>query len=179
MKNIILIILALTILHSCKNTKNEEQTSKKDLEIKERELALKEKDMKLKEEEMMRKREGDIQRKEEEFRQKQTTGIALNGKYTGSIRDGTYWEVFITDFDGSNFKGYNIIYWDKHPEGMVTNFSGEFKLSDNMIVMYEDRNAERSGAFYGTVTRDGDFMNGSWYRYSDRREYIWNLKKTD
>lgn len=178
-KIIIVAIMSLAFIFqsSCKDTTDSNEESKKDLELKEKELALKEKDIKLKEEELLRKREENIERKENELNQMKKYEINLEGEYSGSIRDGTYWTMIINNFDGKNFTGYNIVYWEKHPDGMRTNCTGEYNLSDKTITIYEDRSTYGSGTFYGTVSSDGNNISGTWYRYSDGGSYLWNLRK--
>lgn len=174
---IFLTILIFLVLSSCKESKNTEDVSKKDIELKEKELALKEKDIKIKEEELLRKREESIEKKEKELSQEKNTYVNIEGKYDGSIKDGTYWVVYINNFNGRNFNGYNVIYWEKSPEGMRTNFSGKFNPSDNTITIYENRNAKGSGTFYGKVSSDEKTISGTWYRYSDGGSFTWNLNK--
>lgn len=176
---ICILIIFVLILSSCKENKNLEESGRKDLDLKEKELALKEKDIKLKEEELLRKREENIEKKEKEQSFKKDTDIRLEGKYEGSIKDGTYWAAYFFNFNGRNFTGYNIVYWENHPEGFKTNFSGEFNSDNNSVIIYEDRNAKGAGTFNGTVSPDGNRINGSWYRYSDGGSYMWNLKKNE
>lgn len=171
------LVLIVLILSSCKENKNPEDAVRKDLELKEKELALKEKDIKLKEEELLRKREENIEKKEKEQSFNKEMEIRLEGKYEGSIKDGTYWVVYIYNFNGRNFTGNNIVYWENHPEGFKTDFSGEFNSENNNVIIYEDRNAKGAGTFNGTVSPDGNNINGSWYRYSDGGSYLWILKK--
>ena len=176
---IFLTIFIFLVLSSCKEINNVNEQSKKDIELKEKELALKEKDIKLKEEDLLRKREENIEKKENELSKEKNTYVNIEGKYDGSIKDGTYWVVYINNFNGSNFIGYNVIYWQKSPEGMRTNFSGEFNSSDNTITIYEDRNAKGSGTFYGKVSSDEKTISGTWYRYSDGGSFTWNLTKVN
>lgn len=107
------------------------------------------------------------------------TGFNLSGSYWGSIKDGTRWYQFISNFDGKNFSGYNQIYWKKYPDGYKTSFNGEYNPDTRQIIIYEDRNANGAGKFIGTVSGDGKKMNGDWYRYSDNGTFTWNLEKTD
>lgn len=176
---IFLTILIFIAVSSCKDNNNLNDDAKKDLELKEKELALKEKDIKLKEEDLLRKREENIEKKEKELSQDKNTNVNIDGKYDGSIKDGTYWVVYINNFNGRNFNGYNVIYWEKYPEGMRTNFSGEFNASDNTITIYEERNTKGSGTFYGKVSSDEKNINGTWYRYSDGGSFTWNLTKVN
>lgn len=103
----------------------------------------------------------------------------LSGSYWGSIKDGTRWYQFITNFDGKNFSGYNQIYWKKYPDGYKTNFNGEYHSDTRQIIIYEDRNTKGAGKFIGTVSDDGRKMSGDWYRYSDNGSFTWNLEKSD
>jgi len=178
-KVIYVLVLTVLVLSSCKENKIQEDAVRKNLEFKEKELALKEIDIKLKEEELLRKREENIEKKEKKLNNVKVADIKFEGKYEGSIKDGTYWEVYIHDFKGGNFTGYNIIYWEKHPEGLKTNFNGEFNSDDNSVIIYEDRNAKGAGTFNGKVSSDGNSINGSWYRYSDGGSFTWNLKKVN
>ncbi|MBX7044240.1 MAG: hypothetical protein K1X86_00255 [Ignavibacteria bacterium] len=43
--------------------------------------------------------------------------------------------------------------------------------------MSEDKNTKGSGEFTGSVSQDGNNMNGEWRRYSDGGLFIWNLTK--
>lgn len=176
---IFLTMLICLALSSCKENKNVNEESKKEIELKEKELALKEKDIKIKEEEFLKKREENIEMKEKELSQEKNTYVNIEGKYDGSIKDGTYWVVYINNFTGRNFSGYNIIYWEKSPDGMRTYFSGKFNSSDNSITIFEDKNAKGSGTFYGKVSSDGKTISGTWHRYSDGGSFTWNLNKVN
>lgn len=176
---IFLAMLVLLFVTSCKESNNINEQSKKDIELKEKELALKEKDIKLKEEDLLRKREENIEKKEKELSKEKSSYVNIEGKYDGSIKDGTYWFVYINNINGRNFNGYNVIYWKKSPEGMRTNFSGEFNSSDNSITIYEDKNSKGSGTFYGKVSSDEKTISGTWYRYSDGGSFTWNLTKVN
>ena len=109
---------------------------------------------------------------------KSYNNVKLNGKYIGTIKDGTIWETFIYDFDGNSFIGYNIIYWEKSSEGLKASFTGIFNSTNGKIEMYEDRNVKGAGKFIGIITDDGSYMDGTWTRYSDGGSYQWNLKRS-
>lgn len=146
--------------------------------LKEKELELKEKEIELKEKEQLKEREESVEQKEKELKRNTNSEIYLSGKYSGSIKDGTYWEVFISNFDGRNFEGYNVIYWKKYPNGFRTSFKGEFNPTDNSIIMYEDINAKGSGTFYGNISSEGNIA-GKWKRYSDGGKFTWNLRQVN
>ncbi|MFZ4592403.1 MAG: toll/interleukin-1 receptor domain-containing protein, partial [Ignavibacteria bacterium] len=105
--------------------------------------------------------------------------INLLGKYSGSIKDGTKWYVYINDFEGSSIKGYNEVYWKKTPNGFKTNFTGTYEPLTRKITMLEDINAKGSGKFVGTVSVDGRTIMGDWHRYTDNNSFTWNLNKVD
>lgn len=103
--------------------------------------------------------------------------VELSGRYEGSIKDGTRWEVYITSYDGQSLSGYNKVYWQKYPEGYKTNFTGRYNSINGQIIMNEDRDAKGSGKFTGTVSDNGRIMSGDWKRYSDGGSFTWNLKR--
>jgi len=111
--------------------------------------------------------------------EKTTQIIELNGYYKGTIKDGTQWAVSISDFDGKNFKGYDIIYWKSTPEGIKANLTGTFNDEKNEILMLEDINIKGAGKFIGTISENGKIMNGSFFRYSDNDSYDWSLVKSN
>lgn len=179
MKKYIFIITALLFLFSACN-KNDNKESSNDL--KKKELELKEKELQLKEKELLEKKETELKEKEKQIEQKTQSKdnkkINLKGDYQGSIKDGTRWYVYITSFDGSNLKGYNIVYWKTTPNGFKTNFTGTYDSQFNKIIMYEDKNAKGSGKFVGMVSDNGNAMHGEWFRYTDNGSFTWNLERS-
>jgi serine/threonine protein kinase len=105
--------------------------------------------------------------------------IEIDGKYSGTIKDGTKWEVEIYGFDGKNFKGLNTIYWGftKNANGMTAPFKGEYDKNTCQIIMYEDPEVNKSGKFVGKISIDGKSITGDWFRYSDNGSYSFNLSK--
>ena len=185
MKFSILIVILVLLVSSC--SKDEEEQTPPTDDLKKKELELKEKELQLKEREILDKKEADLKAKEDELKNSQNidkddikdTKINLRGTYSGSIKDGTLWYMYITNFTGKNLKGYNKIHWESTPEGFKTNFSGTYDPSTREIILYEDRNATGSGKFIGTVSVDGKSISGDWFRYSDGNSFTWNLSKTE
>lgn len=103
--------------------------------------------------------------------------IDLKGNYSGTIKDGTRWNLSIDFFDGENISGSNVIYWAKYPEGFYTKFTGRYEPSGSRITLYEDINVKGAGVFNGTVSADGLIMSGEWRRNSDGGVYLWNLRR--
>jgi len=174
-----LLFLLSFIFVSCEESRMSNEGTINDLEIKRRELVLKEKEIKKKEDELLKQNEKNIEEKKNEFSQEINTNVNIEGRYEGSIKDGTYWTVYIDIFNGKKFDGYNVIYWKKSPDGFRTNFSGEYNSSDNSITIYEDRKAKGSGTFYGKVSSDEKTISGVWNRYSDGGSFTWNLTKVN
>lgn len=178
-KRILIILLfaftAILISTGC-GEKDEPQITADDL--KKKELELKEKELQLKEKEMIDKKETELKDREKQLEQKSNNiKIELAGTYAGTIKDGTYWHVVISNFDGKNFKGYNKIYWKSTPEGFKTNYTGTYDNSSGEIIMHEDRNAKGSGKFIGSISKDGNKMSGTWYRYTDNGSFTWELER--
>jgi hypothetical protein len=148
-------------------------------ELKKKELELKEKELNLKEKEMLDKKESELKEKEQKidkFSHNKLTDI--NGTYEGTIKNGTSWFVIIKDFDGSNFNGYDIVYWKTTPNGYRTSFHGTYDNNTKEIIIYEDKNIKGSGKFIGNVSADHEKMSGTWYRYSDGGSFTWELSKS-
>ncbi|MCX6159180.1 MAG: serine/threonine-protein kinase [Ignavibacteriae bacterium] len=105
--------------------------------------------------------------------------IEIDGKYSGTIKDGTKWEVEIYGFNGTNFKGINTIYWgfSKNTNGMTAPFKGEYDKNNCQIIMYEDPEVNKSGKFVGKISLDGKSITGDWFRYSDNGSYSFNLSR--
>lgn len=101
--------------------------------------------------------------------------VDLNGVYSGTIKDGTRWYVYIRDFNRTSFVGTNDIYWPRSPQGFKTNFTGTYDPASSQITMAEDRNAQGSGQFVGQVFADGESMSGTWTSYSGGTSFTWNL----
>lgn len=101
----------------------------------------------------------------------------LAGTYSGTVKDGTPWNVYISEFDGGSFTGRNEIYWANSPQGFRTSFTGTFDATTRRIVMSEDPTAKGAGEFVGEVSADGTSMTGTWSRYSDGQSFSWNLTK--
>jgi hypothetical protein len=139
--------------------------------------AEKEKELLLKEKELLTKEKELNAPLKTEQNNDNSIKINLEGTYSGTIKDGTKWNVYISNYDGQNFTGHNIIYWKKSPDGYKTNFNGIYNASNREIIMYEDKNAKGSGKFSGKVSADGMNMNGDWHRYTDGELFIWNLLK--
>ena len=185
MKFPIFLLILVLLVSSC--SKDEEEQTPPTDDLKKKELELKEKELQLKEREILDKKEADLKAKEQELKNSQNsdqndskdTKINLRGTYSGSIKDGNLWYVYITNFTGKNFKGYSKIYWESTPEGLKTNFSGIYDPITREIVMNEDRNAKGSGKFIGTVSGDGKSISGDWFRYSDGNSFTWNLSKIE
>lgn len=103
--------------------------------------------------------------------------VELNGKYEGTIKDGTRWKVNIYGFDGRNFEGSNTIYWaSKGAGGLTTTFYGTYDNATGEIIMNESE-GKGSGRFTGRLTENGKNMQGTWSRYSDGGTFSWNLSK--
>jgi hypothetical protein len=179
MNKFLIILIALSFMVSGCNKNDNKQTTD---DLKKKELELKEKELQLKEKEMLEKKEAELKEKEKQIDQqnqsKDIKKINLKGDYQGSIKDGTKWYVYITSFDGSNFKGYNVVYWKTTPDGFKTNFTGTYDSQFNKIIMLEDRNAKGSGKFIGTVSDNGNTMHGDWFRYTDNGSFTWNLERS-
>lgn len=175
MKHYILILLSLAILISCNKPNNDPETD----DLKKKELELKEKELQIRESEMLERKRSELDEKENKLRSNESTNnrTNLSGSYYGTIKDGTSWKAYISSFDGENFSGHNVIYWDKYPDGYRTNFTGSYNSFTNRITMSEDRNTKGAGKFTGTVSDDGASMSGEWYRYSDNGTFTWNLTK--
>lgn len=103
----------------------------------------------------------------------------INGTYWGTIKDGTRFYLYISNFDGKNFNGFNKIYWKKYPDGLKTNYTGTYDYKTKQIEMLEDPDAKGAGKFIGTVSESGSSIHGTWYRYSDNGSFTWNLEKSD
>lgn len=101
--------------------------------------------------------------------------VDLDGVYSGTIKDGTRWYVYIRDFNGTSFVGTNDIYWPRSPQGFKTNFTGTYDPTTQRITMDEDRNAQGSGQFVGQVFAGGGSMSGTWTLYSGGTSFTWNL----
>lgn len=145
------------------NSKSQEDSLKKrELELKQKELELKEKELNL---------------KEKDKSTDKLRNINITGKWIGTIKDGTKWEVYFTSQYLKEFDGYSTIYWSNHPEGFVTRFAGTVENDNSKIIIYEDRNAKGSGKFEGTISSDGNSMTGIWHRYSDNGSFTWNLSR--
>jgi len=175
---ILVLIISLTGYLIINNNQSEEKKSK-ELELKEKEIALKEKEM-----QNLRDRENELKQKKKELNSNENQNynssdvyINLNGTFTGSIKNGTYWRVTISGFEGNYFEGYNVIYWQKYPNGYRTAFTGNFNKETREITMFEDRNAKGAGKFIGKISTDGTTMSGVWYRYSDNGSFTWNLSR--
>jgi len=169
------LVLFLFISIGCGEKKD---TSSQD-DIKKKELELKEKELQLKEKEMIEKKSAMLDEKEKNLKQStiEKNRLNLTGSYSGSIKDGTSWQIFINNFDGENFKGFDIVFWSTHPNGFKTNFTGSFNKSTNEIIIYEDSRAKGSGKFVGKVSDDGNSMSGDWFRYTDKGSFTWNLTR--
>lgn len=141
-------------------------------------IKLKEKELDLKQQEIdLEKKKLESEKQNNEVQSNQYIKIInLNGNWSGTIKDGTYWTVEIQNFDGKNFDGINRIYWNKSPEGLKTNFSGILN-SSNEVTMYEDDKVKGAGKFKGLLSQDGNNMSGEWYRYSDNGSFTWSLKR--
>lgn len=156
------------------------QKKEKELELKERELALEKEKMNLEKEKGSP--QGSENKNSQQNEERNVSRINLSGFATlwyGTIKDGTEWEVSITSFDGTNFKGRNTIYWKTTPEGFSTNFTGTVDDVTGKVVMYEDKKAKGSGVFTGTINKSGNRMSGSWSRYSDGATFKWNVEKME
>lgn len=179
MKKYLIFIILLLFFSACNKNDNKESSD----DLKKKELELKEKELQLKEKELLDKKETELKEKEKQIEQKtqskDSKKINLKGDYQGSIKDGTLWYVFITSFDGSNFKGHNIVYWKTTPNGFKTNFTGTFDSQTNQVIMYEDKNAKGSGKFIGTVSDNGNTMHGDWFRYTDNGSFTWDLERSE
>lgn len=107
------------------------------------------------------------------------SNVEINGRYSGTIKDGTRWEVYIYGFDGKLFKGTNTIYWSfiKNPNGLTSRFDGELNQSNCQLVMAEDPNGKKTGKFIGKISSDGKEITGEFFRYSDNGSYTFNLIK--
>jgi len=205
-KLIVLIIISLFTI-SCNKTEKQNDSDdlkKKELELKEKDLQLKEKELLEKKEATLNEKEKRI----EQNSQGNDQGFSLSkkeyenninanppesapppkirkydfdisGSYWGSIKDGTRWYVFISNNNGGDFKGYDIVNWKSTPDGLKTKFTGTYDSQSGQVIIYEDKNAKGSGKFIGTVSDNGNKMNGVWYRYTDKGFFTWNLEKTD
>ncbi|RPI15472.1 MAG: YARHG domain-containing protein [Ignavibacteriae bacterium] len=99
----------------------------------------------------------------------------IEGKYTGNI-NGSSWDLYISGYDGKNFRGYNTIYW---PGKVVSaNFTGNYDQSTGVISMFEE-SGKGAGRFDGQFSTDGKTMSGDWHRYSDNGSYSWYLTKSE
>lgn len=100
------------------------------------------------------------------------------GKYSGTIKDGTRWEVEIYDFNGTSFKGWNTIYWSfKPPKGLTSSFDGVYDFKTGEIKMYEDMSGRKTGKFVGRFSNDGNSISGDFTRYVDNVTYSFNLNR--
>jgi len=169
-------MVSLPLFMSC--NKDNETYKQKELDLKEKELQLKEREMNEGKNRQHTNTDG-IQKNPKLNSARDFSSVNLNGDYYGAIKDGTNWFVSITSFDGKNFSGYNIIYWENHPEGYKAYFTGTFNNSSREIMIFEDKTIKNSGMFTGNVSFDGITLNGDWRRYSDNRSYTWNLVKTN
>ena len=161
----LLILLTAILLNSC--DKKDEKTTTQSDDLKKKELELKEKELQLKEKEMMDKKDSELKEREKRLNQKEIQQkINLSGIYQGTIKDGTSWLVSIINFDGNKLNGFNEVYWRSSPGGYRTNFTGTYDNSSGEIIMYEDKNTKGSGKFIGKVSKYGNKMSGTWYRYS-------------
>lgn len=174
----VFLFSVLLLVSSCQNKSTDE------ISLREKELELKEKELAIKEREALEQKQKELEEKVKELEssrevqppiRKEISGVNLNGTYSGSIKDGTLWYVYIRNFDGTNFTGSNNIYWPKSPNGYKTNFTGTYNSNTGEIIMYEDRNAKGAGKFIGKVFDNGGSMSGTWYRYSDGGSFTWNL----
>jgi len=149
-------------------------------DIKQKEMELKEKELKLKEEELIRKKDSILNERENKLNQHSSKKkIDLSGNYSGTIKDGTYWDLFITSTQGESFRGYNVVYWKSIPRGYRTNFSGTYDPGTQEIVMNEDPETKGAGKFTGRISSDGNNMSGSWRRYSDGQSFTWELVRSN
>lgn len=171
-----LVILILPLIFSC--NQNNDSLKQKELALKEKELQLKEREMN---DEILKKQtqQEEVQKNPQLNTARDRSSININGTYSGLIKDGTSWFVSINSFDGKNFSGYNIIYWENHPEGYKTYFTGSFNNDFYSITMSEDKNIKGSGLFTGSVSSDGRNMNGEWRRYTDNGLFLWSLTKVN
>lgn len=112
-------------------------------------------------------------------KENQCSKFELNGKYSGTIKDGTRWEVEIYGFNGKEFKGVNTIYWSfvKNINGLTSPFIGEYNKDNCLITMYEDPSGRKTGKFVGNISEDGKSIEGDFYRYSDNGSYSFKLTK--
>lgn len=100
------------------------------------------------------------------------------GKYYGTIKDGTRWEVEIYDFNGTSFKGWNTIYWSfRPPTGLTSSFEGVYDFNTGEIKMYEDMSGKKTGKFIGKFSNDGNSISGDFIRYVDNGTYSFNLNR--
>ncbi len=109
---------------------------------------------------------------------KQNTYYKLNGSYTGTIKDGTKWVLYIRDFDGTNFEGYNTTYWNSRgKDGLTAPIKGYLDKNNNKIIMDETSGGNKAGRFEGNIYEDGNKIEGIWTRYSDGGSFNWTLYK--
>jgi hypothetical protein len=178
-KLIVLIIFIALFTISCNKTDKQNDSDN----LKKKELELKEKELQLKEKEMLDKKETELKEKEKQIEQKSQVNekkkYDISGPYWGSIKDGTRWYVYISNFNGDNFNGFDIVYWKSTPDGFKTKFNGTYDSQSGQVIIYEDKNAKGSGKFIGTVSDNGNKMNGDWYRYTDNGSFTWNLEKSN
>ena len=105
-----------------------------------------------------------------------TDKINLSGFWSGSLDDGTPFDLTITDFDGKNFNGNDQIYTDASDKNKFK-ITGTFDQKTKEIVINEDKNAKGSGKHTAKLDANLTGMKGTWEQYSGSKKIKWEIKR--
>jgi|GEM_PF-3413756 hypothetical protein len=174
---LVLVLFLMLGMMSCQKKSEDDVTDKikrdsvaKSLEEQKQNLENKEKQLQMETENLK------IQKARNDSILAVTDKINLSGFWSGSLDDGTPFDLTITDFDGKNFKGSDQIFADSTDRNKFA-ITGTFDPKTKEIIINEDKNKKGSGKHIAKLDANLTGIKGSWEQYSGTKKMKWELKR--